>query len=638
MSTTRPEEMAAAGLNLIQQALSIYDMNLRLLLCNQRFRDMFTLPETLVQPGARFDETIRHLATRGEYGQIDDIDAFVEERVTTARAFEPHYMERTRTNGQVISVEGAPLPNGGWVTVYTDITRTKRQEDMLRSRSEELSEQLSSYSEELLQANRELAATNSALEEAKRELMETEQRIRLTTEMMPAHIAHVDLDRKYTYSNRRLSSIMPERPNDIVGRKFAEVLGAQAYTRIQPHLDAAFKGVPSTFEFNDALSSRRIRTALTPDIVREGDKVNGVYILSTDVTEETQTRAILQQTSKRALAAQMTSGLAHDFSNLLTIILGSQRRLQSLDLPEGAQAMIKATLDAAERGGDLLSRIAEVTAPRTIQTKSTKMHDFLADLVPMVEATLPQNIAFSWSDKTDNATVLLDQGLSTDALLNLILNARDACGEHGKITLTASLVKNTWLDITVTDTGSGFSQDALEHAFDPFYTTKGNDGTGIGLVMAYDAAKLQGGELVIANNYRGARATLRIPLRRADHATAPQFILLVEDSDDLRETIREMLIELGHTVIEANNVEEAEIIARDLEEITLVLSDLNLKQTLSGIDLATRLSPLKKPILFMSSLDPKDSMYQKATQLGPILSKPFDRNRVAQFISDHSQK
>jgi CheY-like chemotaxis protein len=99
-----------------------------------------------------------------------------------------------------------------------------------------------------------------------------------------------------------------------------------------------------------------------------------------------------------------------------------------------------------------------------------------------------------------------------------------------------------------------------------------------------------------------------------------------------------MLIELGHTVIEANNVEEAEIIARDLEEITLVLSDLNLKQTLSGIDLATRLSPLKKPILFMSSLDPKDSMYQKATQLGPILSKPFDRNRVAQFISDHSQK
>lgn len=636
MTTTRPEEMAAAGLNLIQQALSIYDMNLRLLLCNQRFRDMFTLPEALVQPGARFDETIRHLATRGEYGVIEDIEMFVEERVITARAFEPHYMERTRINGQVISVEGAPLPNGGWVTVYTDITRTKRQEDMLRSRSEELSEQLSSYSEELLQANRQLAATNSALEEAKRELMETEQRIRLTTEMMPAHIAHVDLDRKYTYSNRRLSSIMPERPNEIVGRKFAEVLGAQAYARIQPHLDEAFKGIPSTFEFTDALSSRRIRTALTPDIAHEGDKVNGVYILSTDVTEETQTRAILQQTSKRALAAQMTSGLAHDFSNLLTIILGSQRRLQSLDLPEDAQQMIKATLDAAERGGALLSRIAEVTAPRAIQFKSTKMQDFLAGLAPMVEATLPPKITFNWSDKSDNAAVLLDQGLSTDALLNLILNARDACGGTGRITLTVSLVKGTWLDLTVTDTGPGFSEDALEHALDPFYTTKGNDGTGIGLVMAYDAAKLQGGELLIANNYRGARATLRLPLRNPNQQAAPQFILLVDDSADLRETIREMLIGLGHTVIEASSVEEAENIARELGEITMILSDLNLKQELTGVDLATRLKGYPMPILFMSSLDPKDSLYQNATKLGPVLSKPFDRAALAQFLLEHS--
>jgi chromosome segregation ATPase len=130
----------------------------------------------------------------------------VRTRVEAARAFQPHYMERQRANGRWISVEGAPLPQGGWVTVYTDITEIKLQEQLLRARSEELSGQLFAHAERLSLANRELAATNAALAEAKRELTEIEARTRLTTEMMPAHIAHVNRDLVYTYSNRRLST------------------------------------------------------------------------------------------------------------------------------------------------------------------------------------------------------------------------------------------------------------------------------------------------------------------------------------------------------------------------------------------------------------------------------------------------
>ena len=118
-------------------------------------------------------------------------------------------MERTRANGRTISVEGSPLSQGGWVTVYTDITSIKQQEALLRARSEDLSAQLLAHAEQLAQANRQLAATNAALEEAKRELTEIEARTRLVTEMTPAHIAHIDRDRRYTFSNRRLSSVMP---------------------------------------------------------------------------------------------------------------------------------------------------------------------------------------------------------------------------------------------------------------------------------------------------------------------------------------------------------------------------------------------------------------------------------------------
>src|SRR6056297_4016133 len=200
--------LTQAGLNLIQQALTIYDSDLRLAVCNAPFAQMFDLPAGLTTPGASFEDTIRHLVERGEYGPVDDPETFIRTRVEIARAFEPHYMERPRANGRTISVEGAPLPQGGWVTVYTDITEVKSQEQLLRTRSELLSEEVLARSEELAATNRKLAATVSALEEAQRELTEMEARTRLTTEMMPAHIAHVDSAGCYTFSNRRLSNVM----------------------------------------------------------------------------------------------------------------------------------------------------------------------------------------------------------------------------------------------------------------------------------------------------------------------------------------------------------------------------------------------------------------------------------------------
>ena len=241
-STDSRAKMTQAGLNLIQQALSIYDRDLRLAVCNRRFQEMFSLPEALVTPGTPFEATIRFLVERGEYGAVPDPDAAVRTRVEQARAFQPHYMERTRANGRTISVEGSPLQQGGWVTVYTDITDIKAQEALLRGRSEELSEELLAHAERLAQTNRQLAATNAALEEAKRELTEMEARTRLVTEMMPAHIAHVGPDLIYSYSNRRLSSVMPGSLSDIVGRPVSEALGAGTFARIEPGLRKALGG------------------------------------------------------------------------------------------------------------------------------------------------------------------------------------------------------------------------------------------------------------------------------------------------------------------------------------------------------------------------------------------------------------
>ncbi len=624
------QAMTMAGLNLIQQALSIYDNDLNLVLANARFQEMFDLPGHLLQPGTSFEDTIRFLVARGEYGEVDDFEEMVSERVERAKAFEAHYLERQRENGRWVSVEGTPLPNGGWVAVYTDITRTKRQEGLLRTRSEELSDQLLRYAEDLSSTNRELESTIVALEEAKRQIVASEARMRLTTEMMPAHVAHVGPDRIYTFSNRRLSSVMPGRPKNVVGTSIETTL-AGTYVKIKPHLDAAFNGEPQVFEFNDSMSSRRIRLALTPD-GEQGDK-KGVYILSMDITEETQTRAALQQTRRRELAAQMTSGLAHDFSNLLTIILGMQGKLAKMDLSEKANELISGTLSAAHRGGELLNRLADMTSQRTPKLVPTSIANLFSELQILSRPAVSQGVDITFENNVPNRQVLTDIGMLQDSMLNLILNARDACGQKGAISVKAEVEKETWLRIEVRDSGDGFSEEALEQAFDPFFTTKGADGSGLGLPMVYDSTQVVGGRVSIRNVSDGACVTLKLPLRWVQERVKPGLTLLVEDNSDLRSIIRDMLISLGCHVIEATSVKEALDLFEQVPDISLVLSDIKLEGEATGIDLLQQISDKKVPTYLMTSFPQSHPLYLEGAAIAPIIRKPFDSSSLSKFLS-----
>ena len=622
------DSLAQAGLNLIQQALSIYDEDLKLVLCNRPFREMFSLPARLTQAGARFEDTIRHLVEVGEYGPMSDVEDEVAERVAQARTFRPHYFERRRANGRVISVEGAPLPQGGWVAVYTDITDIKRQEDLLRARSAELSGQLLNHAEDLAAANRKLQATNTALEEARGELTQMEARTRLTTEMMPAHIAHITPRETYSYSNRRLNSVMPGRPSNILGLHMAEVLGAQAYSAVKPYVDQAFAGSESAFEFTDAASSRRIRTALTPD--GEG----GAYILSMDITQESQTRAALAQSRRRQLAAQVTSGMAHDFSNLLTIILGTQSRLAKMELAPDARPLVEATINAARRGGDLLNGLANMTAERNPTPTPVELSTLLTDIATLAGPTLGEGVSFEIDDQVGASRLMLDGSMVQDSLLNLILNARDAVSGQGHVRLTARNRQETWLELVVRDDGPGFSEAALDHALDPFFTTKGDAGTGLGLSTVYDMTQSVGGRMKIGNAPGGGGVvTLQLPWRPAPPVAAPGLALLVEDSPDLRQNIRSMLRAEGYTVIEAASVEEARDLVTQVPGLTLILSDITLEGSLTGIDLFDSLPDGAPPCYMMTSLRPDHPLHAAAAQRTPVLRKPFAVTDLAQLLT-----
>lgn len=628
----RRTQMTTAGLNLIAQAMSIIDEDLKLVQCNRMFERMFDLPQELAQPGTAFEAIIRHLAEKGDYGEIQDLDTFIKDRVDQALTFEPHYIERTRSNGRTIAVEGSPLPMGGWVAVYTDITEIKSQEALLRARSDRLSEELFSRAEELAATNRKLAATITALEETKRQLTVSEAQTRLTTETIPAHVAHVDQAGTYTYSNRRLSAILPERPSEIVGLHLEQALGQSAYDKIKPHLARAYAGEQAVFEFNDDASARRIRVSFTPD------DAGGVYILSMDITEETQTRVALQQTRRRSLAAQMTSGMAHDFSNLLTIIMGFQGKLSRMnDLPEAAQSLVSGTLAAAERGGVLLDRIGEMTAARSYRPVSVKLPELLRDALTLARSTLPKGIRLDLALEGLQTPILMDPGMLQDAIINLILNARYACGAEGEIRVKAQEVGQTWIEISVSDSGPGFSEQALSRALEPFFTTKGREGSGLGLPMVYDMTKLAGGDLVLSNGDNGAIVTLRLPLRPAQNMQGG-LILLVEDEPDLRAEVRHKLTEMGNTVIEASSGEEAKALAANVPDISLVLSDIHLDGPLTGVDLAEDLAARQMPLILMTSLPSSDPLYRAACAIAPILRKPVSMGALRDVLNSEGAR
>lgn len=629
-TATHIQDLTQSGLNLISQAISIYDNNLRLVVCNKRFQNMFDLPERFARSGASFYDTVEHLAQKGDYGDIADIPAFVAERVAMAEAFEPHYIERTRPNGTTISIEGNPLHQGGWVTVYTDITDTRAQEALLRDRSEGLSEALLSRSEALAQANRELQATVLALEEAKRELTLRESQLAHTSAMTPAHIAHLNADGIYTYSNRKLPSVLPGAPEELVGEHYSTVLGPSVCKQFEPGFQRVLQGDAPVLEFQDEDSERYLRVALTPDQDSDGNTL-GAYILSMDVTAETQARAALTHTRRRELAAQLTSGLAHDFNNLLTVILGQQSKLA--DHPD-VQKESETIRSAALRGCALIENLSNVASERPLHAVPVDLSAFMSDINRLVHAAVPDWVTLSITHDLPAEHIALDPGFAQDALLNLALNAAEACEPGGHISLSLRR-KGDMLEIVVEDTGTGFSDDALQNAFAPFFSTKGNKiGRGLGLATVFDFAKMSGGRVRLRNRDEGgARVKLTLPYRPTPKAK-PGMVLLVDDEPAVRETTRDLLLQMGHTVVEATTEAEALTLAQTLE-LTHVVTDLSLAGGETGVGLAAALqnAGYRLPTFVITGLPPHDPLRKTAASRFSVISKPLQYDALASALA-----
>ncbi len=634
--TTSESDFLQAGLNLIDQAISIFDGDLKLAAWNTRFKTMFNLPQALVARGQSFEAIIRYLIEAGEYGQIDDVDLYVAERLEQARAFEPHYFERQRDNGAIISVEGHPLAKGGWVAVYTDISQTRAKERLLEARTQDLHGKVSIYASDLSSTNRELKASIAALEETKRQLMASEERMRMAFDYAPAHIAQISPARRYVYSNGGLSRLLPDMPSNIIGRSVAEVLGQATFDRVSPAIERAFQGQTQVVEFTHEADGKRLRVAFTP--VQEAGRVAAVNALTLDITEETISRAMIAQANRRATAAMMVSGLAHDFSNLLLIIQAAQNELRQGHDPEA----VEVTLRAAERGRELIARISKMTAGGSGKPERTDLVAVLKELDYLVRPLLSAGLRLVIQTQEEAIYVLLDRGYLVDCLINLVINAQHAIEGGGRVAGQERATGEISFDLKmegqrahlrVRDTGEGFSPEALAHGFEPFFTTRSETGSGLGLSSVFDLSHQAGGTARLSNQASGgAQVDIFLPAERgAGGAAHDGRVLLVENDSLLRADERQVIRQLGYQVLEASNGSEA-LALLESQRFAFMVSDLDLGEGPDGLALAEVAASQRLPAIIISALPASNPRRQAAEARFAFISKPLNAAALAATV------
>ena len=401
-----------------------------------------------------------------------------------------------------------------------------------------------------------------------------------------------------------------------------------------------------------------------------------LYCVARDITEQRrqqdaldQAEDALRQAQKMEAVGQLTGGLAHDFNNLLTGISGSLELLQ-IRISQGrykdVERYISTAQGAANRAAALTHRLLAFSRRQTLDPKATHVGSLIAGMTDLIDNTVGPGIELATDNAPDLWTTLVDPNQLENALLNLCINARDAMPHGGRLEIkTVNRVFNSveafplemrageYVSLSVSDTGTGMSDEVVQRAFDPFYTTKPlGQGTGLGLSMIYGFAKQSGGQVRIDSTL-GSGTTIYLFLPRhseeaktsddlAHFASAPragagETVLIVDDEPSVRMLVAEVLGELGYTALEAADGASALQVLRSDTRIDMLVTDVGLPGGMNGRQLADfgRTARPDIKVLFITGYAEKTAMGTEGLESGmAILTKPFAMEGLATRIKE----
>jgi PAS domain S-box-containing protein len=388
------------------------------------------------------------------------------------------------------------------------------------------------------------------------------------------------------------------------------------------------------------------------------------YVMAQDVTEKKKYQQQLQQAQRMESLGQLAGGVAHDFNNLLGVIINFSWFVKAnltAEIESGNGERLRPVLKdierierAAENAARLTHQLLAFARVDVVQPKPMDMNVVVAEMAPMLRRTLGEHIDLVAAPGPALWPVMIDSGQLSQVLTNLAVNSRDAMPKGGKLTIDVAnvdvdlayaaarptLKPGRYVRLRVSDTGAGMDKKTLEHAFEPFFTTKPRgQGTGLGLATIYGIVTQAGGTIdVYSEPGLGTRVSVLLPAtdqaptgealtRDAPRARATETVLVVEDSDDLREIVDRILTQSGYQVmVAAGGAEALEMSQNFAGHIDLLLTDVVMPY-MQGNELAPRLVETRPDlrVLYMSGFA-QPALAANGT-LPPelaLLDKPFN--------------
>lgn len=392
------------------------------------------------------------------------------------------------------------------------------------------------------------------------------------------------------------------------------------------------------------------------------------------ITERKSLEDRFHQAQKMEAVGQLTGGIAHDFNNLLMVVIGNLQLVEHLVKgEEKATKRIRAAIEAADKGSDLTRRMLAFSRQQTLQNRDININEMGAAMQDMLQQAITAAVELQFVPGSQIWPVKADKIMLETAILNLAINARDAMAHKGgkltiktnNRTLVASysddneeIKPGDYVEIAVTDTGTGISPENLPKVFQPFFTTKGPEaGSGLGLSMIYGFVKQSGGHVKIESQLGiGTTVNLYLPRNLAGETKLPAAapaatsesipitpapdqrkakILIVEDNNSVRDVAAAMIEEMGFETFTASNGHEGLAAIESMPDLDLVLSDVIMAGGMNGPELAVKAIKLRPhlKIMFMSGYAP-DSVrqMQDLPDEMELVNKPFTRAELNEKV------
>ncbi|MFA7060184.1 MAG: PAS domain S-box protein [Pedobacter sp.] len=401
-------------------------------------------------------------------------------------------------------------------------------------------------------------------------------------------------------------------------------------------------------------------TTISPVRDVSGQIVNYVAV-NRDITAQLRLEAQFQQAQKLEAVGLLAGGVAHDFNNMLTVILCyAELALRKVDPVQTLHADLEEIIKAAKRSTDITRQLLAVARKQAISPMLLDLNQSVENMIKMLRRLIGENIDLAWRPETGLWPVKMDPVQVDQILVNLCVNARDAIADVGKVTIetgnavfdetycayNAGFAVGEYVLLAVSDDGCGMDKKTLDQIFEPFFTNKGmGNGTGLGLSIVYGIVKQNNGFInVYSEPEKGSTFKIYLP-RDAEHVVVTkkemvaeiplslgETVMVVEDEPALLKLEKIMLEELGYQVLAAGTPGEALVLAKEhASEIHLVMTDVIMPE-MNGRDLATRLQSLypDMKIMFMSGYTSDVIAHRGVLDEGiNFIQKPFSLKCLA---------